>query len=105
MITMQQAGVRAKEILIQLEAKVGKPLAIWDGQFGRVGIEDHGDVWTVAWNSKAYLESGDIFDQVLSGPIVIPKDGSDYFILGTESASISEMLARRKGHVGPSHHG
>ena len=82
MITAEEARGRAEQILVDLAVKVARPLAVWDGQFGRVAVEDHGDVWTVAWNSVAYLQSGDIFDQVLSGPICIPKDGSDYFILG-----------------------
>lgn len=95
-MTAQEARARAEQILVELAATLGRPLALWDGQFSRVGVEDHGDVWTVAWNSVAYLESGSIFDQVLSGPIVIPKDGSDYFILGTESASTVELLDRRR---------
>jgi hypothetical protein len=94
-MTAQEARARAEQILVELTAKLGKPVAVWDGQLGRAGIEDHGEVWAVAWNSVAYLESGSIFDQVLSGPIVIPKDGSDYFILGTESASTAELLDRR----------
>ncbi len=89
MITRDEARARAEQILVELEAKLGRPLAVWDGEFGRIGIEDHGDVWVVAWNSAAYLESGSIFDQVLSGPIVIPKDGSEYFILGTEARQLA----------------
>ena len=99
-ITAERARELAAAFLPDLEAKAGRPLALWDGQFGRVGIEDHGDVWTVAWNSVAYLASGDIFDQVLSGPICVPKDGGDLFLLGTWSRSIDEMLAQRRADLG-----
>jgi hypothetical protein len=92
------ARARAADFLVELEAKTGRPLALWDGQFDRVGVEDHGDVWTVAWNSVAYLESGDIFDQLLSGPIAVPKDGSELFLLGTWS-SIDEMIAARRTEI------
>ena len=98
-MSTSEARARAEQILVELAATVGKPLAVWDGEFGRAGIEDHGDVWTVAWNSVEYLESGNIFDQVLSGPIVIPKDGSAFFILGTGSASTAEMLKRRRAEL------
>jgi hypothetical protein len=86
-ITAEEAHARAADFLLDLQQKTDHPLALWDGQFGRAGIEDHGDVWTVAWNSVTYLESGDSLDQVLSGPIVVPKDGSEVFLLGTWSAS------------------
>lgn len=102
MITADDARARAAELLVELEAKAGRPLALWDGQFGRAGIEDHGDVWTVAWNSVAYLESGSIFDQVLSGPIAVPKDGGELFLLGTWSRSIDEMLAARRAEIAQS---
>jgi hypothetical protein len=101
-ITADEAKVLAQELLVELEAKVGRPLALWEGQFGRVGVEDHGDVWTVAWNSVAYLESGSIFDQALSGPIVVPKDGSEPFLLGTWSRSIDEMLEARRAEIAAS---
>lgn len=102
MITADEARARAADFLVELEEKAGRPLALWDGQFDRVGLEDHGDVWTVAWNSVAYLESGSVFDQLLSGPIAVPKDGSEVFLLGTWSTSIDEMLAARRDEVGPS---
>lgn len=96
MITADEARHRAEQLLVELEVRVGRPLALWDGQFGRVCVEEHGDVWTVAWNSVEYLESGDIFRQILSGPIVVPKDGGELFLLGTWSASIDEMLEARR---------
>lgn len=99
MISAAEARQRAEELLAELEVKAGRPLAIWDGQFGRAGIEDHGDVWTVAWNSVAYLDSGSVFDQVLSGPIAVPKDGGEPFVLGTWSSSIDEMLERRRSEL------
>jgi hypothetical protein len=98
-ISAHDARARAAAMLAELETKVGKPLALWDGQFGRVGVEDHGDVWTVAWNSVAYLESGDIFAQVLSGPIAVPKDGGPPFVLGTWSTSIDELLAEYRARA------
>lgn len=99
MITAHEARERAEQLLVEIEARVGLPLALWDGQFGRECVEDHGEVWTVAWNSVAYLESGSIFDQILSGPIVVPKDGSELFLLGTWSASIDEMLEARRAEI------
>lgn len=100
MISADDARQRAATLLVELEAKSGRPLALWNGEFGRDGIEDHGDVWTVAWNSVAYLASGSIFDQVLSGPIAVPKNGDEPFVLGTWSTSIDEMLARRRAELG-----
>ena len=101
-MTPEDARARAAKVLAELETRVGRPLALWDGQFGRAGVEDHGDVFTVAWNSVDHLRSGDVFDQVLSGPIVVPKDGGAPFVLGTWSTSTDELLApyRARDHHG-----
>lgn len=102
MITADEARIRAAELLVEIEARTGRPLALWDGQFGRTGLEDHGEVWTVAWNSVEYLQTGSIFDQLLSGPIAVPKDGSEPFLLGTWSDSIDEMLEARRAEIADS---
>jgi hypothetical protein len=100
-ITGDEARAIAERALREMEDRTGDKLAIWDGQFGVAPIEDHGDVWTVNWNSEAYLASGEFFDQILSGPIVVPKDGRPYFYLGTYSPSVDVMLEDWRAAVAP----
>lgn len=83
MIDRDGARAAARSILNDLTARMGARLAIFDGQFGVEGLLDKGDAWLVNWNAERYLETGDIFDQVLAGPIVVPKDGREAFLLGT----------------------
>lgn len=68
-------------------------MAIFDGEFGVEGIVDHGDVWIVNWNTAEYLQSGDVFDQFLAGPIAVPKNGDEFVVLGTVG-TVDEELDR-----------
>jgi hypothetical protein len=93
MIDAGQARTVAETALEGLERDLGTPLAVWDGQFGVQPVTDHGDVWVVMWNSVEYLSTGDFMKQQLAGPIVVPKDGRDWFVLGT-ALPLTEQLAQ-----------
>ncbi len=97
MISAEEARTTAEKVLEKLGADSGRPLAIFDGQFGLAGVEDYGDVWVVNWNSVEFLATGNQRRQVLSGPIVVPKDGSEWFVLGT-AGSTEHQLARWRDH-------
>lgn len=99
MMDAQQARAAATSVLEELERDIGVPLAIWDDNPQVDPVADHGDVWVVSWNSVEYLESGDFTKQQLFGPIAIPKDGRDWFILGT-ALPVEEELAEWRAAVG-----
>lgn len=90
-VTKYQARRVAEQALRELEAKSGKRMAIFDGEFGVPGIVDHDDVWIVNWNTADYLQSGNVFDQFLAGPIAVPKNGDEFFILGTAGTTDEEL--------------
>lgn len=96
MIGEDEARTTARAILADLATQLGAPLAIFDGQFGVEGIRDEEDAWLINWNAERYLETGDIFDQVLAGPIVVPKDGREPFILGTADPVDAQLERWRK---------
>ncbi|KQW08041.1 hypothetical protein ASC66_03595 [Leifsonia sp. Root4] len=77
------ARARAVDELSKMEATAGRPLRFFAGEFGVPECVDLGDAWLFNWNSVAYIEGGSPFDQVLMGPIVVPKDGGEVVLLGT----------------------
>lgn len=99
MIDAQQARATATEALGQLEQELGVPLAIWEGDPEVEPVADHGDVWVVSWNSVEYLQTRDFYKQQLVGPIAIPKDGSDWFVLGT-ALPVAEELQEWRAATG-----
>jgi hypothetical protein len=97
-----QARIIADEALVELERELGVPLAIWEGDPAVDAITDHGDVWLVMWNSVTYLQSKDVNDQQLVGPLVVPKDGRPWFNLFTGRPVADELDAWRRD-VRPGH--
>lgn len=94
MITKGRARQIAQAALDEYAAEHGVEVAIHDGEFGLAGIADHMDVWVVRWNSVAYLRTGDFLQQIVSGPIAVPKfGGGRYVVLGT-SGTVEEELDR-----------
>ncbi|MBL0888882.1 YrhB domain-containing protein [Myceligenerans indicum] len=92
MISKGQARQIAQAALDGYAAEHGVEVAIYDGEFGTAGIVDHMDVWVVRWNSAAYLRTGDFLQQIVAGPIAVPKlqDGT-YVVLGT-AGTVEEEL-------------
>lgn len=90
-ITKEEARQVAERALRELEVKSGKRMAIFDGEFGVPGIVDHDDVWIVNWNTADYLQSGNVFDQFLAGPIAVPKNGDEFVVLGTAGTTDQEL--------------
>ena len=43
------------------------------------------------WNSVEYLRTKDFMKQQLVGPIVVPKDGRPWFVLGTANPTAIEL--------------
>lgn len=46
-------------------------------------IQERQWCWVFPFNSQDYCETGSINDMVLSGPIVVNKDGSEVWVTGT----------------------
>lgn len=89
--------------LAELQAEAGKPLEFYDGRLGVDSVAEHQWCWVFHYNSLDYLETGSILDQLLAGPIVVPKDGSEPFTLGTyapEDQQLDDYLARRGPYSG-----
>lgn len=93
--TEQEARERALVALAEIESQLGKPLAIWDAPGGPSAIEDHGDVWVVHWSTAAHIRTGSFDDQVFLGPLAIPKDGTEYIVLGTSGTPDEELASWR----------
>lgn len=92
-IGFSAARGKALEMLQQVEAEAGVAVAFFSGEFGVPEHEDRADVWLFNWNSVEYIRSGDFFDQLLAGPIAVPKDGGEAFFLGT-ALPVDEDLER-----------
>lgn len=90
-ISASDARLAAGKTLEQLTAATGKDLTFFSGQFDVPESEDHGDAWVFNWNSAKYLQSWDPRDQVLAGPIAVPKDGGQPFLLGTSGTTEEEL--------------
>lgn len=93
MISELEAREVAERALSEVEEESGIRIAIFDGEFGVSGVVDRGDVWLVNWNSVEYLQSGNVLDKILAGPILVPKDGSKVTMLGT-AVPVEEGLER-----------
>lgn len=102
MIDGAQARAVAESALVELERDLSVPLAIWEGDPAVEPVSDHGDVWVVMWNSVEYLATKDFAKQQLVGPIVVPKDGREWFVLGTARPVELELEAWRRANGGPS---
>lgn len=46
-------------------------------------VEERTWCWVFWFNTEEFLESRDFLDSVLAGPIVVNKDGSDVWVVGT----------------------
>ena len=65
--------------------------------------DEHSWCWVFPFNTAEYYSSQDPLDSVLSGPIVVNKDGSEVWVLAT-SRPIDELLdeyATRRGYHSP----
>jgi hypothetical protein len=94
MINRDDATQHAERLLTEITETVGDPLAWFDGAFGVETIEEHPHHWVFRWNSVAYLRTGDVMDQILAGPIVIPKDGSTPWMMGTADDQATQLSRR-----------
>ncbi|MFD1715381.1 YrhB domain-containing protein [Amnibacterium flavum] len=96
MRSLDEARTHAAALLAQVVARNGVEVAFFAGQFGVPEHEDHGDVWVFNWQSVGYLRTGDARDQLLIGPIVVPKDDRPAVHLGTADTTEDEVERWRK---------
>lgn len=96
MIGRDEALRIGESALRELEAAGDRPLALWPDEPGTQTIVDHGDVWTINWNAVEYFERRDPLVRALVGPIVVPKDGSDWFVLGTSAPAAEQLVEWRR---------
>ncbi|BDI21458.1 YrhB domain-containing protein [Herbiconiux sp. L3-i23] len=97
MRTHAEARAEAAAILAQLSERQGVALAFYAGQHGVPESEDHIDVWVFNWNSATYQRTGNIRNQILMGPIAVPKDDRPAVILGTAGTTAEELDRWRSG--------
>lgn len=82
--------------LRELESADDVPLRLdWDE--GR-GIQERSWCWIIWFNGEQWFETGDDFDSVLSGPIVVNKDGSDVWVAGTHKPADELLDEYGAGH-------
>ena len=71
-----EARARATEALRGLEAeRTGQPLAL----LGAPPV-DYGWCWLVPFNTVRAAETGDLADSLLTGPLVVLKDGAEPWV-------------------------
>ncbi|MEV6097415.1 YrhB domain-containing protein [Nocardia sp. NPDC051981] len=58
--------------------------------------DDLGDCWSFAWDSVDYVATGNWMKSLVVGPIVIPKNGSEVFVLGSAEPDEEMKRWRRK---------
>lgn len=58
---------------------------------------DYGDWWVQGYQSRAFVESGDVLSALAgNGPVVVPKDGSDPFHLSSTEPAETQMARLRR---------
>jgi Immunity protein 35 len=93
------ARERAREVLDKLTSETGTSLAWFDGAFGVQTVRQTRKAWVYRFNSVEYLRTGDVFDQFLCGPVVVPKDGAQPWVMGT--ALTEDEQLRQRGLLEP----
>ena len=83
MIDIDEARRRADEALRSLQEDSGASLRWFDGVMGVETLRETKDAWLFYFNSDEYLRTEDVFRQFLSGPIVVPKNGDEAWVMGT----------------------
>lgn len=81
------ARALAIDALSNLEVTTARPVRLYSGEFGVPEHVDLGDAWLFNWNSVEHIRSGSPFDQILMGPLLVPKDGGDVVFLGTAGST------------------
>jgi hypothetical protein len=95
-IDAAEAVRRARRLLESLSHDLDEELAWYDGVFGVETVRETDQEWIYRWNSTAYMRSGDIMDQILIGSIVVPKDGSSPWTMGTAGTEDEELDRHRR---------
>ncbi|WP_328321896.1 YrhB family protein [Kribbella sp. NBC_00382] len=63
------------------------------GEWVIVGAEEHEIAWSVSYQSRAFIESGDISRALAgNGPVVVPKSGADPW-LAWSGRPVEEQIA------------
>jgi hypothetical protein len=98
-ITEQAALGIARTALDEQQSRDGGDYRIFAGEFDVPPLVDHGDVWTINWNSREYLETGDHLKMLLVGPILVPKRGDgSFWVLGT-AGGVDAQVARWRAQM------
>lgn len=81
-LDVDQIAARANALLAQLQLQIGKPLcfSIVDG---KQEVIESARLIVFPWNSVEYYETGDWYRMQLVGPIAVPRNGEDPFVMGT----------------------
>jgi hypothetical protein len=58
--------------------------------------------WVFPWNSRAYCETGDFASMLIgAGPIVVPRDGGEIWVMGSAAAPEVQLDAWEAEHDAP----
>ncbi|MEV6368794.1 YrhB domain-containing protein [Micromonospora musae] len=70
------------------------------GEWVIIGAWEHETAWSVGYQSRAFIESGDIHDSLVgNGPVVVPKSGADPW-LAWSGRPVEEQLAEGRPTLG-----
>lgn len=100
-MNLGHARTLAETKLREIE-EAGLPLRMFGNEEN--GIQERSWCWIFWFNSEEFLESRDFLDSVLAGPIVVNKDESDVWVVGTRrpTEELLDEYAVKHGYESPS---
>lgn len=70
------------------------------GEWVIVGTREHEAAWSVGYQSRAFIESGDISRALVgNGPVVVPKSGADPW-MAWSGRPVEEQIAEGRPTLG-----
>ncbi|MFE9693609.1 YrhB domain-containing protein [Micromonospora sp. NPDC005806] len=88
----------AREIAFAFLADRGDKIRT--GEWVITGGREHETAWSVGYQSRAFIESGDIHDSLVgNGPVVVPKSGPDPW-LAWSGQPVEEQIAEGRPTLG-----
>jgi hypothetical protein len=88
---MRVTDEEARELAFAFLAKQSDHLRT--GEWVITGAEEHETAWSVSYQSRAFIETGDITRSLVgNGPVVVPKSGADPW-LAWSGRPVEEQIA------------
>jgi hypothetical protein len=91
-MNLEEARSRAEATLATLQEEAGRTLEFYEGRLGVETVRETAWCWLFRYNTPDYMESGSHLDQIMAGPIVVPKNGGEPWTMGTYASEDEQLL-------------